>query len=219
MVRYKHTSGPAAPPPVAAPLVAAPPVAAPPVAAPPVAAPPPVAAGSDAQLLTSGPRKGRGSHLQKLIAFETCKGAIFLPGNTIRPTAKPPRAKVRRTCKRWTDEEEASLRHLVAVHGEKWPAIAEQLGTERTAAAVEQHWSVMHGEHPSCAQRATAAPAADDDDDGDAVASARRAYLRAESESAAAEPQWIAPECVVVVHGSVSSVEYATTVVSAQAVD
>ena len=45
--------------------------------------------------------------------------------------------------KRWTPEEEVKLKE-VKLKGEKWQAIAEELGTGRTPEAVHQHWKLMN---------------------------------------------------------------------------
>ena len=58
--------------------------------------------------------------------------------------------KEKQTCKRrknewirWTQEEEAKLKEA-KLKGEKWKAIAEELGTGRTPGAVKEHWKLMN---------------------------------------------------------------------------
>lgn len=48
---------------------------------------------------------------------------------------------------RWTVDEEARLRTLVQEMGKgKWTAVAEALGSGRSASGVEQHWQIMIGQ-------------------------------------------------------------------------
>lgn len=48
---------------------------------------------------------------------------------------------------RWTVDEEARLRTLVQEMGKgKWAAVAEALGSGRSASGVEQHWQIMIGQ-------------------------------------------------------------------------
>ena len=65
---------------------------------------------------------------------------------------------------RWTPEEEARLRALVLQYsGErgKWKAIAEELGTGRTGAAVQQHYAKhMQGDIDDMAEPDSPTPAA-----------------------------------------------------------
>lgn len=65
---------------------------------------------------------------------------------------------------RWTPEEEARLRALVLQYsGErgKWKVIAEELGTGRTGAAVQQHYAKhMQGDIDDMAELDSPAPAA-----------------------------------------------------------
>lgn len=63
---------------------------------------------------------------------------------------------------RWTPEEEDTLRQVVAGIGERsWPQVAERLGSNRSAAGVDQHWCSHHiaratlvvpHSSPACAQ-------------------------------------------------------------------
>ena len=50
--------------------------------------------------------------------------------------------------RRWTPDEEADLRTLVEELGAQgaWPAVAQRLGTGRSAAAVELHERVRLGD-------------------------------------------------------------------------
>ena len=58
----------------------------------------------------------------------------------------------RRNCKRWTAEEEGTLKSLIEEVGENaWETVAAHM-TDRTASGCEQHWAVMQGTHRSCAQ-------------------------------------------------------------------
>ena len=53
----------------------------------------------------------------------------------------------RGVARRWTAEEETSLRMLVDDLGTgKWAHVAERLGSGRTASGVEQHWQIMTGQ-------------------------------------------------------------------------
>ena len=56
--------------------------------------------------------------------------------------------------RRWTPDEEAELQALVGKLGpDKWPAVAQRLGTGRSAAAVELHWRGTAASAPSAAQK------------------------------------------------------------------
>ena len=56
--------------------------------------------------------------------------------------------------RRWTPDEENELRTLVGELGpDKWPAVAQRLGTGRSAAAVELHWRGTAASAPSAAQK------------------------------------------------------------------
>ena len=56
--------------------------------------------------------------------------------------------------RRWTPDEEAELQTLVGELGpDKWPAVAQRLGTGRSAAAVELHWRGTAASAPSAAQK------------------------------------------------------------------
>lgn len=63
---------------------------------------------------------------------------------------------------RWTPEEEVKLKALVEEKGTsgKWQAIADELGTGRTAAGVDQHWQIMSGRRKRYAQASSKAGAA-----------------------------------------------------------
>jgi hypothetical protein len=74
---------------------------------------------------------------------------------------------------RWTPEEEAKLKEAVEEKGVRgqWQAIAEELGTGRTPAGVDQHWQIMSGRRKRYAQQSGKARTAGDmaDDDGGGV--------------------------------------------------
>ena len=56
--------------------------------------------------------------------------------------------------RRWTPDEEAELQALVGKLGpDKWPAVAQRLGTGRSAAAVELHWKGTAASAPSAAPK------------------------------------------------------------------
>ena len=56
--------------------------------------------------------------------------------------------------RRWTPDEEAELQALVGELGpDKWPAVAQRLGTGRSAAAVELHWKGTAASAPSAAPK------------------------------------------------------------------
>ena len=57
--------------------------------------------------------------------------------------------------RRWTPDEETQLRTLVAELGAQgaWPAVAQRLGTGRSAAAVELHWKGTAASAPSAAPK------------------------------------------------------------------
>ena len=56
--------------------------------------------------------------------------------------------------RRWTPDEENELRTLVGELGAgAWPAVAQRLGTGRSAAAVELHWKGTAASAPSAAQK------------------------------------------------------------------
>ena len=74
---------------------------------------------------------------------------------------------------RWTPEEEAKLKRAVEEKGVRgqWQAIADELGTGRTPAGVDQHWQIMSGRRKRYAQqsskaRVAAVDLADADDGG-----------------------------------------------------
>jgi len=74
---------------------------------------------------------------------------------------------------RWTPEEEAKLKQAVEEKGVRgqWQAIAEELGTGRTPAGVDQHWQIMSGRRKRYAQQSGKARTADDMvEDNDATA-------------------------------------------------
>ena len=63
--------------------------------------------------------------------------------------------------RRWTPDEEAELQALVGKLGpDKWPAVAQRLGTGRSAAAVEQHWRITPRASAPSAPREEASAAA-----------------------------------------------------------
>ena len=62
---------------------------------------------------------------------------------------------------RWTPDEENELRTLVGELGpDKWPAVAQRLGTGRSADAVEQHWYITPRASAPSAPREEASAAA-----------------------------------------------------------
>ena len=63
--------------------------------------------------------------------------------------------------RRWTPDEEAELQALVGKLGpDKWPAVAQRLGTGRSADAVEQHWRITPRASAPSAPREEASAAA-----------------------------------------------------------
>ena len=63
--------------------------------------------------------------------------------------------------RRWTPDEENELRTLVGELGpDKWPAVAQRLGTGRSADAVEQHWRITPRASAPSAPREEASAAA-----------------------------------------------------------
>jgi hypothetical protein len=90
------------------------------------------------------------------------------------PVEKEKKTRTRRSSGkilRWTPEEEAKLKEAVEEKGVRgqWQAIAEELGTGRTPAGVDQHWQIMSGRRKRYAQQSGKARTADDlvdDDDG-----------------------------------------------------
>ena len=60
---------------------------------------------------------------------------------------KPKRKRSSASTRQWTRAEEDHLRALEGQHewgkGNKWGAIAEQLGTGRSAKGIAQHWTIM----------------------------------------------------------------------------
>ena len=67
---------------------------------------------------------------------------------------------------RWTPHEEEHLRTLVGQHGAtgQWARIASDLGTDRTAAGVDQHWQILVGR-----RKRRRSGGKDDDEDGPAA--------------------------------------------------
>jgi len=60
---------------------------------------------------------------------------------------QPQQSHPRGVARRWTGEEETTLRLLVEEVGTgKWAHVAERLGSGRTASGVEQHWQIMTGQ-------------------------------------------------------------------------
>ena len=156
MVRIKWTTPAVLNGPLAAPTVphVEASASAPTAAAPTAAAPTTAAVAAPASLPQ---RKGKGNRLGALLAFENTAGACFTAcGNSVPSTEgsrSPARKRPRLPSKRWTGEEEDSLSRLVQVHGEDaWEAIAQHMPGERSAGAIEQHYHVMLGVHPSCRQ-------------------------------------------------------------------
>ena len=93
------------------------------------------------------------------------------------PVEKEKKTRTRRSSGkilRWTPEEEAKLKEAVDEKGVRgqWQAIAEDLGTGRTPAGVDQHWQIMSGRRKRYAQQSGKARTADEmvDDDDDAAA-------------------------------------------------
>lgn len=90
------------------------------------------------------------------------------------PVEKEKKTRTRRSSGkilRWTPEEEAKLKEAVEEKGVRgqWQAIAEELGTGRTPAGVDQHWQIMSGRRKRYAQQSGKARTTDDmvdDDDG-----------------------------------------------------
>ena len=86
-------------------------------------------------------------------------------GNSDDAASKKQRRRVS-VASRWTAEEEATLRSLVAqltaeaaaegckkgkegkLTTKRWDLVAERLGGGRSASSIQQHWDVMHGKHP-----------------------------------------------------------------------
>ena len=60
------------------------------------------------------------------------------------PEGDPKRGRKRgQSVPRWSAEEESCLRLLVAELGERnWATVTARLGTNRTSAAVDQHWQM-----------------------------------------------------------------------------
>lgn len=70
---------------------------------------------------------------------------------------------------RWSDDEEKKLRALVTEHGTKdWAKVAGDLGTNRSAAGVDQHWQILSGKRrrngKSANETGVASPVAVDGD-------------------------------------------------------
>ncbi len=76
------------------------------------------------------------------------------PPEPEEPLLELPPAKKRRFAGRWAEDEEASLKELVAELGDNaWDQVAERLGTGRSARGAEQHWEVMRGTHAFARKR------------------------------------------------------------------
>jgi len=76
--------------------------------------------------------------------------------------AKPKRKRSSASTRQWTRAEEEHLRVLEAQHewgkGNKWAAIAEQLGTGRSAKGIAQHWTIMQEQRRAKGQHAEPVP-------------------------------------------------------------
>merc|ERR1739841_36806 len=76
------------------------------------------------------------------------------PPEPEEPLLELPPAKKRRFAGRWAEDEETSLKELVAELGDNaWDQVAERLGTGRSARGAEQHWEVMRGTHAFARKR------------------------------------------------------------------
>lgn len=85
---------------------------------------------------------------------------------------------------RWTPNEEEHLRVLVNQHGStgQWARIATELGTDRTAAGVDQHWQIL------CGRRKRRRSGAKDDEEEGPAATAVAQPAAITGPSAAAMP-------------------------------
>lgn len=87
---------------------------------------------------------------------------------------------------RWTPSEEEHLRGLVNQHGSTgaWARIATELGTDRTAAGVDQHWQILCGR-----RKRRRSGAKDDEEDGLPAATATAHPAAITGPSVAAPPE------------------------------
>mgnify|MGYP001986562498 CR=1 FL=1 len=85
---------------------------------------------------------GRPFRPDAMFAWPTGRSAIMGPEQAASVLAQV-RAQINeREGKSWTPEEEEKLKMIIG-DGDpkgKWQEIAEQMGTERSAMSVEQHW-------------------------------------------------------------------------------
>lgn len=89
-----------------------------------------------------------------LLDQERALGSKAMGGGATIKSEKPFTGFKRREggSKRWTPEEEAELRALVEEYGETaWAQIGLRM-PHRSVGALEQHWQVMLGVHPSVLQ-------------------------------------------------------------------
>lgn len=102
------------------------------------------------------------SHLQPLEANGQSAVAVSAPtaaaaNKTASAAVKAARSTKAGTKRRWAADEERKLSQLAAQHGFKkkdWGDKAIALGTGRTAASVEQHWSTMVRKQQAAARAA-----------------------------------------------------------------
>jgi len=120
------------------------------------------------QFLTSGPeqRSSEASHQPRKNGAEDSAGISPDVSHGGQDCGGP------RSGSKWTEEEEARLRTLVAEVGERdWQRVADGLGNARTECGVSQHWHIMKRSGKWTGAPANPGDADGDGDEGDAEGS------------------------------------------------